>query len=178
MASFTLTVGRVVCLSIVMLTLSGGCGAPSEPERPRPGTLVVDHDRWTPRMSSPQFGAADPGCTARGYGVEPAGFEINTDLCDGVTFEQALALDLPAGTRLYLSGWHGDLWAPQPGHGRLVVAIGGEVLAELSSPIPARAAAQSWEITLERPALAGEIIALHVRNHGANQWTLGRVEVL
>jgi hypothetical protein len=116
---------------------------------------------------------ADAACPA-GFGLEANLFEVSTDLCTWGTFAQPTLDVIEAGDTLEIILLHDALYAPdmEGAVAHIAVGLDGGPVWEVEIPIPAQAniVRQTW--TAERSLPAGTPIALHVHNHGVNNYRL------
>ena len=163
--------------SILLVASLVGAGCP-EPPPAEPFALVVA-DGWT-RVVDPVADVfadqrpADATCDEAGFYVDPftQTFEVDTDLCDYLTVEQATLGALAAGDRVTIEVYHDDLAAPAPSLGYVGLALDGVVMWSGTAPIPSSAGLLEGSFVVERAIPAGATAQLHVHNHGANTWEL------
>ncbi|MCA9691843.1 MAG: hypothetical protein KC636_19720 [Myxococcales bacterium] len=156
------------------------CALGCNDARVKEPTRLANADQWA-RVTDPAsdlFAAmrpADATCDASGVYVDPTtmGLEIDTGLCDYVTLAQPTTVELIAGDIVEIVVYHDVLMALTPdAEGYVGLAIDGEVIWEMTVPIPRGPETLSEEIEIERDIPAGATMQLHVHNHGANTWEL------
>lgn len=168
----------------VFLAACTGPGAGGDstapPVAPRPAAALADMGLWALGVDDPEPAHApvDAGCPEAGWGLEGAALEVSTGTCTYAVLEQPLLGDLQPGDRVEVVWWHNQLVADAPATGHLLLAVGGQALYEREVAIPASADAYTETVTVGTAAAVGEPLVLHLHNHGANDWTLLRVERL
>lgn len=140
---------------------------------------LIDSERWIPlspddpepfsMYRTPETGE---DCADLATRPEQFGIEVDTEACGFVTMSQPLLHDLEVGEPVTVIAWHSVLQSAEPAMGHIALAIDEEVLWEDASRIPGPA--RAWNETFASPisASAGSTVYFHVRNHGANTWTL------
>jgi hypothetical protein len=117
-------------------------------------------------------------CGITDFGEEYGGVEVSTQRCDYITLTQPLLFDVMDGSLLELNLWHSPLLSDELSQGMIVLQVDQTVLwiHELSIPAPA----QSWTVQFPSPISmkAGTPLIFHVRNHGANSYTLHHLSVV
>lgn len=151
---------------------------PSAPVGP-----VIASDRWivAPLTVDPQPEHQPPQpweCKPGSFRVENGSFEVETGSCAYGLFAQPLLVPLRAGQPLHMVAWHLILSNPEPAHGHMALYIGDELLFEVSPAIPGPAASYDREIVLTKDHPAGEVVLLHIHNHGINNWNLLSLETM
>jgi len=145
--------------------------------------LFVDPHAWRPVPAK-----RDPHRQAAGFSIEcdetayfteligpDAGsvFEVDTEICNYVTLEQASLAAIPKGASLELTLWHYSLRSLESAVAVAEVRVGGQQVwhQELAIPSEAQSYESVWRPAREVPA--GTPVQLHIRNHGTNTWRLG-----
>ncbi|MEQ1566523.1 MAG: hypothetical protein ABMA64_12850 [Myxococcota bacterium] len=158
-----------------------GAGDSGSPLARAAGTLVA-MDGWTPGDVAV---AADPyapdrpvgaDCPPSGYTVEGSSFEVNTGSCTWAWFQQPAAVDLIPGDVVEIVFWHSVLVADGPATGHLALSVGDAPLFEATVDIPHDPAAYTEVVEVPFTSDPGDVVTLHLHNHGANTWNLLRVE--
>ena len=90
---------------------------------------------------------------------------------------QLLSYNIEAGEILRLNLWHSILLNHSPVSGLISVQIANQVIWSQTLNIPGPA--ESWTLELISPQNfeIGDQIIFHVRNHGANSYTLNELSV-
>lgn len=165
-----------VLAAAVALTASASCDAEGAAD---PVVLVLSPDRWTLERDHQAWprpeGVAE--CDDLGFGPEQAYFEVGTDLCPWGTWTQETEVSLDVGDALIFDFHHLDLWAADPAEAVVEFGIGDTTVWSMRKPIPAEAAFESVEITVQEPPADDGRAWLHVHNHGDNSYRLGVVRV-
>lgn len=162
----------------MVLGLAGCAGEPGAPVSvaPRTEAALIATERFVVSGSDPvSHGTVD--CPVSGWGTEGATLEVDTGLCRYGVFEQPLLDDLVPADVVEVVFWHNQLVAPEPATGHLLLAIEGDVVFEVEVRIPAEPAAYTETFTGVQ-AQAGDLLQLHLHNHGANTWNLLHVDRL
>ena len=111
-------------------------------------------------------------CTLTDFGEEYGGLEVSTTYCDYITLVQPLSEEIRPGDHLEIVVWHSPLVSETPAEGEMSVSLLERSLWSQRLDIPS--SAQSWHLTFksELSASRGSLLTFHVRNHGANAYTL------
>ena len=172
----TLLVGCDESTPAELMEVEAGARAPNQVEPPLYWVDLVRGEAWSlaPPSDDPyqERRGEREVCRASDFGEEYSGVEISTVYCDYMTVTQPLLTDISAGDRLEVIVWHSPLLSDAPSSGALAITLGA---AELwSTPLTIPADARSWTLTLSAPIdlVAGDPVYFHVRNHGANTYTL------
>lgn len=116
-------------------------------------------------------------CREEGVITEAGTLEVDTGKCDWATFAQPTLRRVEATDTLEVVGWYGNLVAPEPGEGRMVLRIGERELWDKRVSIPSTGGFVLERVTLDGPIEAGTPIVFHVHNHGANTWNLASIDI-
>lgn len=116
-------------------------------------------------------GDAIIACGPGGVVVEGRSLEIRTAACDPADVGLVLPAALPAGTVLELTMSHAALVA-DGGEAHIAAVVGDEVAWEHRATLPAPASFIAREATLARDHAAGELVVVHVHNHGSNVYAI------
>lgn len=153
----------------------------SDAPAPREPAALILSDAWTLLGDD-----ADPFvnerpeeriCQPEGYHPEDlageAVFSIETGLCNYISVAQPLRADIRTGDVVTGRLWHFELNAPEDSEAVARFAtLDGELLWEVVVPIPSDSALLLPQWTATRDLDAGTPIVFHLRNHGANSWSL------
>jgi hypothetical protein len=167
-----------VLRGLALALAHAGCPAPPAPPDSEPVPLVIP-DGWT-RVTDASLDRfadlrpADAICDDAGWNYDPLyrSLAVGTDVCDYPTFSQLTLEPLEPGDVVEIIGLHGPLTAAQPTEGYLAIAIDGEIVWELTVPIPADAAVIEGQFTVEQSFPLGSEVQYHLHNHGPNGWDL------
>ena len=108
------------------------------------------------------------------FAGEPV-LDVDTGLCNYVTVSQPSLNTVRPGDPLELRFWNDYIQAPDGVEdAQTVVAVmsGGELLFERTLPLPRPPVLNVWEVDSPVAIPLGQPIYLHVRNHGANQYSV------
>ena len=72
--------------------------------------------------------------------------------------------------------WHGTLAAAEPATGHMSIWIGEEEIWRIEPDIPSESVIYEEELRAPADTPQGTLIRLHVHNHGANSWRMGRLQ--
>ncbi len=157
-------------LLILLLACTG-----AEPQDTGPRVLV-DVEAWQVLDDDQDpIGPAPAPCGAAGIQIESGVLEVQTDACPWVTLGQPSLGELAAGDTLSLLAWHGTLAAPEPAQGHMSLWVGEEEIWRIEPAIPSEGVIYEESLRVQSPAPEGTMVRLHVHNHGANSWRLGRL---
>lgn len=185
--------GILTGISIGLLSGLSGCDDTSQPSssaesdaddsssEPLIWVDLARGDAWSlaPVSEDPysdQRGARER-CTETDFGVEYGGLEVSTIYCDYITLTQPILVGLDEGDHIEVVLWHSPLVSEEPSTGAIALALGDVELGDVelwSTPLSIPSDAQSWTIELRAPLSvnAGAPLYFHVRNHGANAYTV------
>lgn len=135
-----------------------------------PGSEDIDPDPL------PSHRPTDPSCPAGSVLVEGGSIEVNTGICHYAWLQQPIAADLRPGDTVELVFWHSTLVADGPAEGHIALFVGEHALYDRVVSIPSDAAAYTETADVDFSVPEGEILTLHLHNHGVNTWNLLRVE--
>ena len=105
-----------------------------------------------------------------GFYVEGGYLEVNTGSCAYFATGQPALAGAAAGDRVVGRVRHFDLTAAEPSEAHLAVTWGDLTLTETRLSIPSPAAVLDFELTLPRDVAQGDLVALHLHNHGQNTY--------
>ena len=111
-------------------------------------------------------------CHVTDFGVEYDGVEVSTVFCDYVTLVQPISSNLLIADSIEIILWHSTLVSEAPARGKISLTLEGEQLWSTELNIPSEA--QSWTINTKvgKDMSRDATLTFHVRNHGANAYTL------
>lgn len=147
---------------------------------PETGTPLIDAAAWQEDRSRdpvPEHRQGERACDPLGLLQELGGFEVETDRCPYAVFTQPLLADVRAQRPMGLLLWHNDLVNGEPAEGHLLLTVGDAVLFDWTEPIPSDAAVIDDTVTLDAALRAGDVIVLHLHNHGANSWNVNSLSL-
>lgn len=163
----------------LVLALLPACPSEEDPPDEPEAQALVDAEAWV-RVTDEAADAfadqrpADAVCDDAGWSYDPfrESVEVETEVCNYLTLEQATLVDIAAGDEVTVLGLHDELTAPDPGEGYLGLALEGAVEWEFTVPIPAGVGEIEERFTVDHDVPAGSAIQVHVHNHGPNSWEL------
>lgn len=144
---------------------------------PREG-VRIGAEAWAKAAHDPlaDHQPADADCPA-GWGPEDGVLEVDTGVCHYLAAEARLPARARPGDVLRVDLWHQLLDAPERAEGHAALLVDGEVVWEVTVPIPSFADAHPGEWVVDRPLEEGTMLGFHLHNHGDNSWSLGAVEI-
>lgn len=141
---------------------------------------LIDHAHWREYsaredpLASHQPEHID--CGRAGWYVEPAFevplLEIDTNYCNYVLLEHPLLVDLAKGDVVSVEVRHYDLLAPEPAAAHLAIWFADSLEWESYVSIPSAAAVEVAHWRVKHARKAGEVVRLHLHNHGQNTWLI------
>ena len=170
---------------VYLLTVVGGLAcAPSDPGNE--DRALSSPDLWTitdaliPGVPTP---AEDSFCSAEGYKAEQLGsayvFSVLTVFCNHLSVTQPTLTKIKTGETLRMKLWHSQLTAPVDSTAHVFIGLGDLPLWEETYPIPTLEGSLTtsyWNAPHDIPA--GTPLFFHVRNHGANEYSLVEISVV
>lgn len=118
-------------------------------------------------------------CMRTAARAEYDGIEFDTGLCSHITVLVSANGPVMPGTQGRVIGWHSTLLSNEPSvnQGHMAIAIGETEVWSTQSDIPgpARTFDETFELPVELQTT--NQLYIHVRNHGANNWNILRVEL-
>jgi len=161
------------------LLLLAACGTDGTVELPTP--VVTEATGWSAAPVEadplPDHRPVDDGCPDGSWGPEGATLEVETGLCHYAWLEQPLPRAVPLGAVLTADLWHTGLDAAEPAEAHVALLLGDRVVWEAWAAIPSDPTLWEIAVVVDEPLLAGELVGLHLHNHGDNAWTLGPVTI-
>lgn len=107
-----------------------------------------------------------------GWYVEDGLLEANTAECDYLALVEGAAAPAYAGETLEFELSHFDLTAPEAAEAHIAILVEADIIWESTIPIPSDAQALEISVELERDIQEGDLIGIHLHNHGQNTWNL------
>lgn len=139
---------------------------------------LTDPAAWVrPPVAEDLFAAMRPPGTEcddlRGYYIDQAAeaprFEVNTGWCDYLTVRQPILESLDEGDVLEIRIYKLELTGG-PGEGYVGVALGSDVIWEITVPIPSDGDLLETDLPITTPIPSGTPLQIHIHNHGINTW--------
>lgn len=122
------------------------------------------------------IGPAPSPCAPTAVHEETGFLEIETDDCPWVTVGQLSGARVGPEHELAILAWHSSLAAAEPATGHMSLWIGDEEIWRIEPAIPGDPEIHEASVQATQEHAAGSWVRLHVHNHGANAWRLGRLE--
>lgn len=113
-----------------------------------------------------------------GWFVEEGVLEVRTEFCNYASLGQQALLDLESGTELALNFSHSILNFNAPSSAHVAISIAGVAIWDKTIAIPNESTLYTETISLPVAVSRGDLIEMHIHNHGANAWTLHKLEAL
>ena len=141
---------------------------------------LLDQEAWS-QVAAPDDALASHRpptveCPEGAYGDEDGALEVQTGYCNYLALAQPLPTALAQGQALHVVLLHDRLVFDEPAEAHVAILLGDQVIWEKSLSIPAEPASYDETFTLERAAQQGDILMLHLHNHGYNTWKLLTLE--
>ena len=176
---------RRLCLILMSISLFDACvehGRNSE-SKPKPTSwqALVTGDQWSllePDLDPffDQLGSRKT-CGSLDFGPEYDGVEVSTKFCDYISLVQPLSFEIEKEDKLKLNLWHNLLISNDPSEGVISIQIADQELWSQRLIIPSPAYSWTFEIDSPQDFQTGDSVIFHVRNHGANSYTLNELSV-
>ncbi|MBM76223.1 MAG: hypothetical protein CMK59_12540 [Proteobacteria bacterium] len=160
---------------LVLLSCLSGKNDSGLNEAPPPE--LVDLNAW--RIGNPQ---SDPFpehipeeviCPLTAFRMELEQLEVQMGLCNYAHLVFELNQDLPKNTNTELLILHTGLWAEEAALAHISWGFESDILWEANPPVPSQAEFFFIEHKTTKAYSKGELIHLHLHNHGANDWKVG-----
>lgn len=108
-----------------------------------------------------------------GWYVEDGVLEANTAECNYLSLVEPAAAPARKGEVLKTALSHFDLTASQEAEAHIALLVESDIIWEQTIPIPTDAQVLEISIELERDIGEGDLVGIHLHNHGQNTWNLG-----
>jgi hypothetical protein len=105
-----------------------------------------------------------------GWYFEGESLEVNTGSCNYLALSEPAAVAAPAGASVTTEVRHFDLTAPEPARAHLALLVRETVLWETTIDIPGKADVFEISVTLPEPVSRGDVLTVHLHNHGQNTY--------
>jgi hypothetical protein len=116
-------------------------------------------------------------CEPDAYGLEDTYFEVETDNCNYLFVTQPTLEAVSEGEPIQIILAHDQLFA-EDAVAHIAVSIGGNLMVEHFIELPKLTDGYLSEIPAPADFPKGTIVAIHLHNHGANNWQLFDLSVL
>ena len=143
----------------------------------QPAAALVDPQAWTWTDNDPiGDGPEAVLCPDEAWGVEAfdneVALEVDTALCNLLSVQQTVLVDVSTRDTLYMRLWHDTLSASEPAEAHAALWADGQLLWEDWVPIPSESGMLAPSVRPSLPLAAGSRIVFHLHNHGSNSWSL------
>ena len=108
-----------------------------------------------------------------GYYREESSLEVSTAHCNYLSLVEPAHVSARAGDVVTTEISHFDLTAPEPATAHVALFAGPHVLFEQDVEIPGPAQVISVSVALPADIEPGELVGIHLHNHGQNTWNFG-----
>jgi hypothetical protein len=125
----------------------------------------------------PSHQPAAINCADSALVAEYGGFEIDTGLCNYVLAEAPALRAVARGAWVHLDFVHYDLAAPAPAEAHVALFFADVLQWEEFIPVPSPGARIEATFRAKSALAAGEMVRVHLHNHGGNTYLLTRLEV-
>ncbi|MFM2420086.1 MAG: hypothetical protein RL385_4809 [Pseudomonadota bacterium] len=116
-------------------------------------------------------------CVDSAFVTEYGGLEIDTGLCNYVLAATPSLRDVAKGAWVHLDFVHYDLAAPAPAEAHVALLFADELQWEERIPVPSAGARVEATFRAKSALVAGDMVRIHLHNHGGNTYLLTRLEV-
>lgn len=107
-----------------------------------------------------------------GWYVEDGVLEVNTAECDYLALVEPAAAPAHAGEILKTRLSFFDLTAPEASSAHIALMVETDIIWEQIIPIPTNAQVLELAVELDRNIQEGDLMGIHLHNHGQNTWNL------
>lgn len=114
-------------------------------------------------------------CSPAAAVIEDDGLELLTEVCSWITVAAPLLQPVRRGDPIELLLFHGALNAPTPATASMELWSSAGRLWHQRVPVPGPARIFDVELSAAVDLEAGELVFVHVHNHGDNVYTLGHL---
>lgn len=159
------------------LALAAGCHS-TEPEAAEAALVKLDEVfLLDPQDDSfPEHRPANDSCKKAIPLIEPTSLEFNTEDCDYFVVGLPIIQNIQDDASLKILFWHSALASAEPSEAHIALSIEGLLLWEVKPPIPSSSAVYQPTIS-GFTAAAGDILVIHLHNHGQNSYDFGGISV-
>ena len=167
----------------MLLLIVMGCNEHAAPSAPIvfPDEIVNWAEWQFAKTDDDPFSEHQPDtidCSPAAMQMEGEQLEIQTDFCNYAFLKWEANQPVDTDTTLAFLMLHSGLWAPEAALAHAALLHEKNILWEEQFPIPSSGDFFYSEITLEQPISQGDLIRLHLHNHGPNDWKLGYLKPL
>lgn len=175
---------RQIVLLISLVALVGAC----EPELAEPDDdlptfgdaerLVFGED-FVEAGDDPfaEHRPADVTCSPAAWRGEAGALELDSGLCNYFTLTAPTLSTIEPGDRIGIRAFHDDLAATEPAVAHIALFVNGHGIWDQEVSIPSPATPYSLDVIADFAAPAGSPVALHLHNHGVNNYRLVELTV-
>lgn len=144
-------------------------------------SLLIDHQSWQryDQALDPLLAEqpAELACGIAGFFVERGELEVDTKRCNYLLAEHPALLSVRQGQRVSLEFRHYDLAAEEPAQAHIALLFEDQLQWETWLPIPSAADTIHADFTATTDLVVGDMIRLHLHNHGQNTYTFAWLRV-
>ena len=116
-------------------------------------------------------------CPASAVRMELDQLEILTDVCNYAVIGFELLVELPKAQIIDGLVLHSGLFSLEEGGAHFAISIGDELFWSFEESIPSDAEFYYHEAPVAQHHNVGEVVTVHLHNHGANDWKIGYLRV-
>ena len=169
-------------LSGVVLALTVNCTDAAAPPLELVQTPLLDATPWRAYAASEDpltdHQPARVECHAAGFRLEGDQLEIDTNYCNYLLAEHPTRISISRGTEVSIELSHYDLTSADPAKAHAALLFGDTLVWETFIDIPSAADVVQATFRTPRALAAGEVVRVHLHNHGQNNYALAPIRVL
>lgn len=120
---------------------------------------------------------ADVTCSPAAWRGEAGALELDSGLCNYFTLTAPALTTIEPGDRIAIRAFHDDLAANEPAVVHLALFVDGNGIWDQEVSIPSPPIPYSLDVIADFAAPAGSPVALHLHNHGVNNYRLVELTV-
>jgi len=120
---------------------------------------------------------AHVACSPAAWRAEAGALELDTGLCNYFALTAPTLAVIEPGDRISVRAFHEDLAAEQPAVAHLALFVDGHGIWDQEVSIPSPPTPYSVDVTADFGAPIGSPVAIHLHNHGVNNYRLVELTV-
>ena len=132
---------------------------------------AAEHDPFTEHRPD------EVACSRAAWGGEAGALELDSGLCNYFALAAPTLVTIEPGDRIGIRAFHDDLAAAEPAVAHLALFVDGHGIWDQEVAIPSPPTPYSLDVIADFAAPAGSPVALHLHNHGVNNYRLVELTV-